>query len=75
MERGYNEPNLNINSIDDWKKYLDNDELVILDEYDEEVSYKDFFDMVEEKQKEENPDNFKNCANIGGYRFTFNDFG
>jgi len=40
-----------------------------------EVSYDDFFKMVEEKQSEENPDNFSNCANINGYRFSYRDFG
>ena len=66
---------LNINSLEDWKEFLKNDEYIILNEYDEEVSYKDFFDIVDEKQSEDNPDNFKDCANINGYRFSYRDFG
>lgn len=66
---------LNINSIEDWKKYLKENNVVILNEYDEEISYDNFFKLVEEKQKEENKDNFCNCCNVNGYRFTFHDFG
>jgi len=65
---------LNINSIEDWGEFLSNDEYVILDEYDDEISYEDFFALVEDKQLIENPDNFSNCANISGYRFAFKDF-
>lgn len=65
---------LNINSVDDWKALLNNKDFVILDEYDETISYKDFFDMVEEKQSENNPEDFVDCANIGGYRFSYRDF-
>ena len=54
---------------------MNTDEYIILDEYDEKISYDDFFKMVEEKQSEENPDNFSNCANINGYRFSYRDFG
>ena len=72
---GFMYDDLNINSLEDWKEFLKNDEYVILNEYDEEVSYKDFFDIVDEKQSEDNPDNFKDCANINGYRFSYRDFG
>jgi hypothetical protein len=72
---GYMYDDLNINSVDDWKKFLDTDEYVILDEYDKQISYDDFFKLVEEKQSEENPDNFSDCANINGYRFSYRDFG
>ena len=73
-EMNWNEPPLNINSIEDWKEYLKNDELVILDEEDNELSYDDFFKLVEKKQKENNPDDFTYSANINGYRFSYNDF-
>ena len=65
---------ISINSVDDWKEYLKNDDLVILDEYDKIITYDEFFELVEEKQKSDNPDNFKYSANINGYRFTFTDF-
>jgi len=74
-ELNYGADRLNINSIEDWKKYLKENNVVILDEYDREISYDDFFKLVEEKQKEENKDNFCDCCNVNGYRFTFHDFG
>lgn len=68
------EPVIIINNIEDWKEYLSKENIVILDEYEEIISYKDFFDMVEEKQSNDNPNNFKNAVNRNGYRFTYNDF-
>jgi len=66
---------VNINSVEDWKKYIKDNDLLIFDEYDGQLGFDDFFGIVEEKQKEENPDNFSNCANINGYRFSYRDFG
>ena len=51
-----------------------NDEIVILNEYDEEVSVKEFLQLVEEKQKTNNINNFSDCKNIDGYRFSDSDF-
>lgn len=65
---------VNINSVNDWARYLKEENLLIFGEYDQEISYDDFFELVEDKQKEENPDNFSNCANIEGYRFSYTDF-
>lgn len=48
-----------------------NNEIVILNEYDEEVSLIDFLDLVEEKQKEKNDEYSKN---VNGYRFTDRNF-
>ena len=74
-ELDWNKPHISINSVEDWKKFLSNtEEYGILDEYDEEISYDDFFKLVEEKQKENNSDDFRYTANINGYRFSFNDF-
>ena len=74
-ELAWDKPHIGINSIEDWKAFLSNtEEYGILNEYDEEISYDDFFNMVEEKQKEENEENFRYCANINGYRFSYNDF-
>lgn len=64
-----------ISSVEDWKEYLKNPKIIILDEYDQEISYEDFFNLVEAKQKDENKENFKYNANINGYRFSFRDFG
>ncbi len=71
---GLDNEKLNISSIEDWKKYLDNNKLVILDEYDELISYEDFFNMVERFQLEENEDDFKYNGNVEGYRFLFREF-
>ena len=72
--RGYlNKDDIVIKSVEDWKEFLKGD-YAILDEYDREISYDDFFKMVEEKQKENNPDNFTTDVNVGGYRFWFEDF-
>jgi len=73
-ELEWGKPHININSIEDWKDFLNNSTYGILNEYDEEISYDDFFKFVEEKQKEENKDNFSDCANINGYRFDYRDF-
>lgn len=71
---GFDE-NLEIHTYKQWKDFLENnDEIVILDEYDEQISAKDFLQMVEEKQKIENKDNFSDCKNIDGYRFNDRDF-
>ena len=48
-----------------------NDEVVILNEYDEEVSVEDFLNLVKEKQKEKHDEYSKN---VNGYRFTDRDF-
>ena len=68
------------NQVMDWlKKYtVDSSEFVIIDEYDEIISYDDFIDLVESKQKDEqcrkNPDNFSYCRNVDGYRFSDSEF-
>ena len=67
--------NLEIHTFEQWKEFLEtNNEIVILNEYDEEVSVKKFLELVEEKQKEKNKDNFADCKNVNGYRFTDRDF-
>lgn len=75
--RGYvpiEDSELVLKSIEDWKEFLSNKEFVILDEYDRLISYEEFFNMVEQKQSEDNKDNFTWDVNVGGYRFSFRDF-
>ena len=48
--------------------------MVILDEEDREVALKDFLELVEEKQKTTNENDFKYSKNVEGYRFTEGDF-
>lgn len=49
-------------------------EYVILDEYDEIVTYDELIDLIDTKQNDPknlaNPDNFSYCRNIDGYRFS-----
>ena len=60
------------------KLTVDSDEYVIMDEYDEVVPYDDFIKLVEWKQHDpwsrDNPDNFSNANDVGGYRFTDREF-
>lgn len=56
------------------KEYTDNDTIVIMNEYDEEVSLTDLIELVQRKQLETNDDNFKHCDNVEGYRFFIGDF-
>ena len=68
---------LQIRTFNQWKQYLeehiDND-MVILDEDDREVSLKDFLELVEVKQATVNPNNFTNAKNVNGYRFSDKEF-
>ena len=67
--------NLEIHTFEQWEEFLKNNkEIVILNEYDEEISVKDFLDLVSKKQKEENINNFSYAKNVNGYRFTDRDF-
>lgn len=56
------------------KEYTENDTIVIMNEYDEEVSLTDFIELVQRKQLETNDDNFGYCDNVEGYRFTSGEF-
>ena len=66
--------------VTDWlKKYtVESSNYVIMDEYDEVVPFSDFVDMVQAKQNSpscrDNPDNFRYCRNVDGYRFSDGDF-
>lgn len=56
------------------KEYTENDTIVIMNEYDEEVSLTDFIELVQRKQLEINDDDFRYCDNVEGYRFVRGDF-
>ena len=57
----------------DWltKYTVESKDYVIIDEYDEVISLKDFIDYIGRKQlmDDDNIDNFSHAKNIGGYRF------
>lgn len=64
--------------VKDWlQRYtVDTDEYVILNEYDKVISLEEFINRIQEKQIscKNNPDNFKYCRNVGGYRFEEGEF-
>ena len=51
-----------------------NNEIVILNEYEEEVSVKDFLDLVEKKQKEKHDEYDGYSKNVNGYIFVDRNF-
>jgi hypothetical protein len=70
-------------NYDELKKWLykhtvEEKDYVIINEYDEVISYDKFISFVDAKQNDEhcrnNPDNFMYCRNVNGYRFTDDDF-
>ena len=67
-----------INTYEQWRDYLkestESGEYVIMNEYDELVSYDDFIKLVQSKQSENRPDMFAYCENVNGYRFSGSDF-
>lgn len=62
--------------VQDWlKKYVvEKQSHVILNEYDENISYSYFERLVEDLQNVDNPDDFTYCRNVNGYRFTDSEF-
>lgn len=66
--------------VKDWlrKHTVDSTDYVIIDEYEDVIYFMEFVNLVESKQKDEfcknNPDNFSDCRNVNGYRFTDEDF-
>lgn len=56
------------------KYTVESDQYVIMDEYDDIISFDDFIAMVEQKQKINNPDDFDYCKNVNGFRFSEGDF-
>ena len=58
--------------VRDWLKAntVDSKDWVIMNEYDEIVSFDDFIELVQAKQAENNPEDFDYyCRNVNGYRF------
>ena len=75
MDEKYNEPPVVWNTYDqvyEWlyKHTVESNDYVIIDEYDETISFDDFIKLVEEKQNESNKDDFTYARNVNGYRFT-----
>ena len=61
-----------------WEKFLteqtQNGNIVIMDEYDEVVELEFLLNLIANKQKENNKDDFTYSDNIDGYRFTSGEF-
>ena len=57
-----------------YRHTVESNEYVIMDEYDEIISFDDFIKLVEWKQKENNKDDFTYARNVNGFRFTDKDF-
>lgn len=68
------------NQVKEWlyKHTVENRDFAIMNEYDEIVSFEDFFKIVDDKQNDprcrNNPDNFLYSKNVDGYRFDEGDF-
>lgn len=61
-------------TFEEFKKWLENSDYAIFDEYDREHSKKELLELIEEQQKENNKENFMYCYNRDGYRFNDRDF-
>ena len=61
-----------------FKKWLDREvpnEYVLFNEYNEEISKEDLLNLIKEKQKENNSEDFEyGVKNIDGYRFSDRNF-
>lgn len=61
-----------------FRKWLDDHvktgEYVLMDEYDEVVTVEDLLSLIESKQSNKNPDNFRYSRNVDGYRFSEGEF-
>lgn len=75
----YHEPPIVWNTYDqvyEWlyKQTVESDNYVIMNEYDEMVSFDDLIKLIEDKQEEDNKDDFSYARNVNGYRFTDQEF-
>lgn len=67
-----------LNTFPQWKEFLEThteaNRIVIMNEYDEQVKFEDLLWLIERKQQECNPEDFRWSDNIDGYRFTSGEF-
>ena len=57
-----------------YKNTVENDKYVIINEYDEIISFEEFIHLVEEKQKINNPGDFIYARSVNGFRFSDEEF-
>jgi len=83
QNKTWDEPHVAWNTYNQVKDTLrrltvDTTDYVIMDEYDETISYEDFCALVDAKQKDKhcvgNKDNFSYARNVDGYRFSDSEF-
>lgn len=79
--RKYNNPfeiDKPLDTFERWRDYLkettESGTHVIMDEYDNIVTYEFLIELIENKQQENSSDMFEYCENINGYRFEKSDF-
>lgn len=53
---------------------LNNKDFIVKDEYGNVIKPKDLLELIKQKQKEKNPEDFKYDQNVNGYRFTDEEF-
>ena len=67
-----------LNTFEQWRDYIkertESKDFVIMNEYDDLVSFDYLTELIEEKQKLNKPDMFEYCENINGYRFASGEF-
>lgn len=58
-----------------YKHTVEDKDYVIMNEYDEIVSFEDLFQLIDRKQEDShNDDDFTYARNVNGYRFSDDDF-
>ena len=67
-----------LNTFEQWRDYLkettEAGTHVIMNEYDEVVSYEWLMELIRNKQTEDKPDMFEYYENVNGYRFSDIEF-
>lgn len=61
-----------LKSVEDYKKFMQENNCLIVDEYDQLITKEEFWKMVEQHQTEQAHDEM--CFNQDGFDFTYNDF-
>lgn len=72
------EYDVKLQNYEDWKDFIYDGvmsgDFVILNEYEHQLSPDEMFEIIDNNQKNENPDDFTYDENINGYRFSDRDF-
>lgn len=63
-----------LNTYEKWEELLKNNNVIIMNEYDEVIDVNDFLELVAKKQSCSDPEDFRYNENINGYRFLCGEF-